>query len=77
MKKKIRNVILALTLSAGIFTATSADAAKPIMLETQGSYAIGGSTVQHDGTFSTKNFLSPEGQKTYADSSQGINPWGS
>ena len=42
-------------------------AAKTIMIEAQGSYAIGGSTVQHDGIFSTKKFLSPSGQKAYGD----------
>lgn len=67
MRKKIRNAILALTLSAGILTGTGVDAAKPITLESQGSYAVGGSTVQHAGTFSTKNFLSPDGQKAYGD----------
>ena len=65
-KKFLRNAILALTLSAGIFSANFVDA-KPITLETQGSFAIGGSRVKHDGTFSQKNFLSPEGQFAYGD----------
>ena len=56
-KSTLKNIILALTAAFGLFTANCVDAAKPIMLEIQGSYAIGGSTVQHDGTFSTKNFL--------------------
>jgi len=38
-----------------------------ITLETQGSFAIGGATVTHAGTFSEKNFLSPEGQTAYGD----------
>ncbi|MBQ7475975.1 MAG: alpha/beta fold hydrolase [Selenomonadaceae bacterium] len=65
-KKFFKNAVLTLALAAGIFSANVVDA-KPITLETQGSYAIGGTTIQHDGTFSTKNFLSPEGQKAYGD----------
>ncbi|MBR1860187.1 MAG: hypothetical protein IJ797_11920 [Selenomonadaceae bacterium] len=66
MKKKIRNAILALTLSAGLLTAANVNA-KPILLETQGSFAIGGTTVTHSGTFSMEHFLSPEGQTAYGD----------
>lgn len=68
MKKKFfRNALLGLTLSLGIFTASTVDAAKPIMIQDQGSFAVGGSTVKHGGTFSTKNFLSPDGQTAYGD----------
>ena len=68
MKKNfLKNALLALTLSAGILTATNVDAAKPIVLETQGSYAIGGKTIKHDGIFSEENFLAPEGQLAYGD----------
>ena len=58
-----------MTLSAGLLTATNVDAAKtkPIVLETQGSYAVGGKTIKHAGTFSQENFLSPDGQKAYGD----------
>ena len=66
-KEALKNTILALTAAFGLFTTSNVDAAKPIMIEAQGSYAIGGSTVQHDGIFSTKNFLSPPGQKAYGD----------
>lgn len=68
-KKFLKNALIALTLSAGLLTATNVDAAKskPIVLETQGSYAVGGKTVKHSGTFSEKNFLSPDGQKAYGD----------
>ena len=40
---------------------------KPIILKTQGSFAIGGTTVTHDGTFSNENFLDPKGQTAYGD----------
>ena len=43
MKKKfLKNALLALTLATGLLTAANVDAAKPIVLETQGSYAVGG-----------------------------------
>ena len=68
MKKKfLKNALLALTLATGLLTATNVDAAKPIVLETQGSYAVGGKTVKHVGTFSEKNFLAPDGQFAYGD----------
>lgn len=38
-----------------------------IVLKTQGSFAIGGSTVTHDGTFSNDKFLEPDGQAAYGD----------
>lgn len=38
-----------------------------IMLETQGSFAIGGTTVTHEGEFSMEHFLAPQGQKAYGD----------
>ena len=70
MKKLFLSAALGLSL---IMSApTNADAAKPIVLAEQGSFAIGGSTVKHSGVFSTKNFLSPEGQKRLlSDSRQG------
>ena len=68
MKKNfLRNAILSLTLTAGIFSANFVDAAKPISLESQGSFAVGGKTIKHSGTFSQKNFLAPEGQSAYGD----------
>ncbi|HFU3483860.1 hypothetical protein [Escherichia coli] len=38
-----------------------------IVLQTQGSFAVGGTTVKHSGTFSEQNFLSPDGQTAYGD----------
>ena len=57
----------ALGLSLMMAAPSNVDAAKPIVIDEQGSFAIGGSTVKHSGTFSTKNFLAPEGQKAYGD----------
>lgn len=42
-------------------------AQKPIVLETQGSFAIGGTAVKHDGIYSDQHFLEPQGQKAYGD----------
>lgn len=65
MKKKLLTVLTVGLIAFGSFGVV--DAAKPIMIQEQGSFAVGGSTVKHEGTFSTKDFLSPEGQKAYGD----------
>ena len=56
---------LCVALSGLILSAAAV--AAPLELETQGSFAIGGSVVQKPGTFSEDHFLSPEGQKAYGD----------
>lgn len=56
---------LCVALSGLILSAAAV--ATPLELETQGSFAIGGSVVQKPGTFSEDHFLSPEGQKAYGD----------
>ncbi|MBS5582479.1 MAG: alpha/beta fold hydrolase [Megasphaera sp.] len=40
---------------------------EPLIIENQGSFAIGGKTKKHEGVFSTDNFLAPEGQIAYGD----------
>lgn len=55
-KKFLHNAVLAFALSAGILTASNVDAAKPITIQEQGSFTVGGKTIKHSGTFS-KNFL--------------------
>ena len=66
MKRSLKTVLAAALLSAGLMLG-SLQAAEPIVLETQGSYAIGGSSVKHEGTFTQENFVSPEGQSAYGD----------
>jgi pimeloyl-ACP methyl ester carboxylesterase len=39
----------------------------PLVIERQGSFAFGGTSILHPGTFSEKNFLSPNGQRAYGD----------
>lgn len=68
-KKFLRSVALGLSLSLGIFTAATVDAAKtkPIVIQEQGSFAFGGTKIKHSGVFSQENFLAPEGQYAYGD----------
>lgn len=72
MKKSFwKKALAAAILSAGLIAPLSADAAKttnkPIVIAEQGSFAVGGKTIKHAGTFSQDNFLSPEGQSAYGD----------
>lgn len=58
-----------LSLCAAVFLSSCAsqESSIPIGLATQGSFAVGGSFITHEGTFSKEHFLSPEGQKAYGD----------
>lgn len=70
-KMKVSGIIVGLTLAAGLLMPFSSEAApqqqKSIMLQEQGSFAIGGGSVTHEGTFSMTDFLSPNGQTAYGD----------
>ena len=61
-RKFLRSIFLlsCLVVSSAVF-------AEPIVLETQGSFAVGGTTVTHDGEFSMEHFTAPEGQTAYGD----------
>ena len=63
MNKKFLAGLAAGLIAFGSFNLV--DAAKPIAIQAQGSFAVGGKTVKHSGVFSTKNFLAPEGQTAY------------
>lgn len=73
--KRMAAAVLAASILTGSALAADALPAKngqtaktaPIVLETQGSFAIGGTTVSHDGTYSDKHFLEPQGQKAFGD----------
>lgn len=72
VRKKQATVLSALcvaTLLGGCVAQRSQDniASRLIFLKTQGSFAVGGTSVKHGGTFSEKNFLSPKGQIAYGD----------
>ena len=66
MNKKIRNALLALTVSAGFFTANFVEA-KPITIEEQGSFTVGGTYKERPGKFSQENFVAEDGQRAYGD----------
>lgn len=73
--KRIAAAVLAVSVLTGSALAAEVMPVKngqtvkpaPIVLETQGSFAIGGTTVAHDGTYSDKHFLEPQGQKAFGD----------
>ena len=64
-RRKIRqgivSVVIALSLNAGFVNAA------PFVIAEQGSFTVGGSYKQHEGTFSQEKFLSEDGQRAYGD----------
>lgn len=66
-KNFFKKAALTAILSASLILPIGADAARPLHIAEQGSFAIGGSRVKHSGTFSERNFLSPNGQYAYGD----------
>jgi len=66
-KKFLRNAVLAFALSAGILTASNVDAAKPIVIQEQGSFTVGGTYKERPGKFSQENFVAEDGQRAYGD----------
>lgn len=66
-KKFLKSAILALTLSASIFSANYVDAAKPITIAEQGSFTVGGTYKERPGKFSQENFVAEDGQRAYGD----------
>lgn len=76
MQLKVKTLAMCLSLALGttvltacssVNTTDASNSVAAISLETQGSFAIGGSYITHDGTFSKDNFLDPAGQKAYGD----------
>lgn len=70
-KKTVGNVLLSgliFSVSGCAMHNIQSQSAEPhIVLQTQGSFTVGGTTVKHSGTFSEQNFLSPDGQTAYGD----------
>ncbi|MBQ8491213.1 MAG: alpha/beta hydrolase, partial [Acidaminococcaceae bacterium] len=52
---------IVLTLGAGLAEA------KPITIEEQGSFTVGGTYKEKPGTFSQENFVAEDGQRAYGD----------
>jgi pimeloyl-ACP methyl ester carboxylesterase len=67
MKNKKLWLAAAAAFAAASISLGAMASAAPITLKDQGSFAAGGSVVTHEGTFSEKNFLSPNGQSAYGD----------
>lgn len=63
-KKVYRNILV-----VGILLAfnTGLSQASPITIEEQGSFTVGGSYKQHEGTWVQENFISEAGQRAYGD----------
>ena len=56
-------------LAAGLigFGSLSVDAAKPITIQAQGSFTVGGTYKERPGKFSQENFVAEDGQRAYGD----------
>ncbi len=64
----LRKLGIGLLFGAALMASVSAFAAnKPITIAEQGSFAAGGTYIQHEGEFDRARFLNPEGQKAYGD----------
>ncbi len=76
-KNFLKKALAAAILSTSLIMPFNVDAAKnkPIVIAEQGSFAVGGKTIKHAGTFSQDNFLSPEGQSVYTVNLTKNNPF--
>ena len=64
MKKKLLAVLVAGLIAFG---SSGVEAAKPIMIQEQGSFTVGGTYKERPGTFSQENFVAQDGQRAYGD----------
>ena len=71
MSKKVwQSVALGLTLSLGMYAATPTEveaAKKPLVIEEQGSFTVGGTYKEKPGKFTQENFVAEDGQRAYGD----------
>ena len=65
MKKKLLAVLAAGLIAFG--SSATGDAAKPIMIQEQGSFTVGGTYKERPGKFSQENFVAEDGQRAYGD----------
>ncbi|MBQ9273402.1 MAG: alpha/beta fold hydrolase [Succinivibrio sp.] len=63
---KLQNLLAALTVIT-LPLLCAAVQAKPLNIAEQGSFTVGGSYVEHPGTFVPENFIAPDGQRAYGD----------
>ncbi|WP_278503304.1 alpha/beta hydrolase [Mitsuokella multacida] len=68
-KKVWQAMALGLTLSLGMYVATPAEASakKPLVIEEQGSFTVGGTYKEKTGKFTQENFVAEDGQRAYGD----------
>ena len=68
-KKVWQAMALGLTLSLGMYVATPAEASakKPLAIEEQGSFTVGGTYKEKPGKFTQENFVAEDGQRAYGD----------
>ncbi|ATD65267.1 alpha/beta fold hydrolase [Neisseria weixii] len=62
----MKKLMLATALFMAFLTACST-APQGLNIAKQGSFSVGGSYVQHTGTFKPENFIAPDGQRAYGD----------
>ena len=65
MKKKFFAAMAAGLIAFGSFGV--GDAAKPIIIQEQGSFTVGGTYKERPGKFSQENFVAEDGQRAYGD----------
>ena len=64
MKKKLLAVLVASLIAFG---SSEVEAAKPIVIQEQGSFTVGGTYKERSGKFSQENFVAEDGQRAYGD----------
>lgn len=69
MKYKYPKILLAFTMISSIFVTghTVYAKPKPLTIQEQGSFAIGGSVIETPGTFDPSNLVAPAGQTLHGD----------
>ena len=67
MKKKFFVGLAAGLIAFGSFNFVDAANSKPIMIQEQGSFTVGGKYKERPGKFSQENFVAEDGQRAYGD----------
>ena len=64
MRKKFLAVLVAVLIAFG---SSGVEATKPIMIQEQGSFTVGGKYKERPGKFSQEKFVAEDGQRAYGD----------
>ncbi|CAL1518861.1 alpha/beta fold hydrolase [Chitinophaga sp. MM2321] len=67
MNKKLKRYLGALTLLASSISLNAQNKQAPLVIASQGSFAVGGTTITAPGTFDVNNALKPQGQTFHGD----------